>query len=106
LLLLHPPPTALDLSEDAFALLEWIACAVAAVESHVLCNDTKETGLRNTFNSGHFIGYAIEATLTLRLLHVECVVTHKIKEAEITRNVGSFDQSHPDRISESIGDTR
>ncbi|KAI8803782.1 RNA 3'-terminal phosphate cyclase/enolpyruvate transferase [Cladochytrium replicatum] len=54
----------------------------AALKSHIVTVDEKETGLR------HSVGHWIEAILFPELLHGECVAIGMVKEAEIARHLG------------------
>ncbi|KAI9784662.1 MAG: 3-dehydroquinate dehydratase (3-dehydroquinase) [Peltula sp. TS41687] len=60
------------------------------VKAHVVSNDERESGLRNILNFGHSIGHAIEAILTPQVLHGECVAIGMVKEAELSRFLGTL----------------
>ncbi|KAK6006604.1 hypothetical protein QM012_007014 [Aureobasidium pullulans] len=91
-----------DMSEEALNIIERIVHAAVAVKAQVVSSDEKETGLRGLLNFGHSIGHAIEAILTPRMLHGECVAIGMVKEAEIARNRGDLDQIQLNRLRKCI----
>merc|ERR1719512_603695 len=54
----------------------------------VVAADEKETGLRATLNYGHTIGHAIEALMSPKLLHGECVSIGCVLEADLAQRLG------------------
>lgn len=64
--------------------------------------DERETGLRNLVNFGHTIGHAIEAVLTPKMLHGECVSIGMILEAEIARQKGILSQVGIGRLTRCL----
>lgn len=72
------------------------------VKSHIVTIDERETGLRNLVNFGHTIGHAIEAILTPRMLHGECVAVGMILEAEVARQRGVFSQVGVGRLTRAL----
>ncbi|RUS22721.1 hypothetical protein BC937DRAFT_87603 [Endogone sp. FLAS-F59071] len=72
----------------AQSLLLEVVLASVRVKAYVVTHDERETGLRGLLNFGHTIGHAIEAIVTPKMLHGECVAIGMIKEAEIARNIG------------------
>lgn len=73
------------------------------VKSHIVTIDERETGLRNLVNFGHTIGHAIEAILTPKALHGECVSIGIIFEAEVARQLGVLSQVAVGRLTRCLG---
>lgn len=72
------------------------------VKSHIVTIDERETGLRNLVNFGHTIGHAIEAVLTPKMLHGECVSIGIILEAEVARQLGILSQVAVGRLTRCL----
>lgn len=70
--------------------LKKIVLGSIQVKAHVVSADERESGLRNILNFGHSIGHAIEAILTPQVLHGECVAIGMVKEAELSRFLGTL----------------
>merc|ERR1719331_2062404 len=61
-------------------------------KAEIVAIDEKETGLRATLNYGHTIGHAIEALVSPKLLHGECVSIGCVAEAELAVRLGHLAQ--------------
>ncbi|KNE61973.1 3-phosphoshikimate 1-carboxyvinyltransferase [Allomyces macrogynus ATCC 38327] len=83
-------------------LLMQIVVGGARIKASVVSQDEKEGGLRGLLNFGHTVGHAIEAALTPRLLHGECVAMGMVYEAEIARYLGHLPQAHVGRLIRCI----
>merc|ERR1719436_1971155 len=59
-----------------------------AHKAEIVAIDEKETGLRATLNYGHTIGHAIEALVSPKLLHGECVAIGCVAEADLACRMG------------------
>merc|ERR1712190_370787 len=59
-----------------------------AHKADIVAIDEKETGLRATLNYGHTIGHAIEALVSPKLLHGECVSIGCVAEADLACRMG------------------
>merc|ERR1719436_2128542 len=59
-----------------------------AHKAEIVAIDEKETGLRATLNYGHTIGHAIEALVSPKLLHGECVSIGCVAEAKLACRLG------------------
>ncbi|KAI7160263.1 Pentafunctional AROM [Hortaea werneckii] len=79
-----------------------IVLGSARVKAEVVSSDEREGGLRNILNFGHSIGHAYEAILTPEILHGECVAVGMVKEAELARYLGLFDQGAVARLTKVI----
>lgn len=79
------PIAALDLKPD---LLEYIIHKAVWHKARIVAIDEKETGLRGTLNFGHTIGHAIEALVSPKLLHGECVAIGCVAEAHLAYRMG------------------
>ena len=79
-----------------------VISASAKFKAHVVTVDERETGLRNLLNFGHSIGHAIEAYLTPQVLHGECVAIGMIKEAELSRYLGTLNGVAVGRLQKCI----
>lgn len=84
------------------SLLMTVVTGSIYVKSHIVTIDERETGLRNLVNYGHTIGHAIEAILTPRMLHGECVAIGMILEAEVARQKGVFSQVGVGRLTRAL----
>lgn len=87
---------------EAQALLMTVVTGSIYVKSHIVTIDERETGLRNLVNFGHTIGHAIEAVLTPRILHGECVAIGMVLEAEVARQKGVFAQVGVGRLTRTL----
>jgi pentafunctional AROM polypeptide len=87
---------------EAQGLLMTVVTGSIYVKSHIVTIDERETGLRNLVNFGHTIGHAIEAVLTPRMLHGECVSVGMILEAEVARQKGVFSQVGVGRLTRAL----
>ncbi|KAH6564612.1 hypothetical protein BASA60_010260 [Batrachochytrium salamandrivorans] len=76
--------------DESVALLIKLILGSVKVKAHVVTVDEKETGLRGLLNFGHTVGHAIEAIAFPDLLHGECVAIGMVKEAEISRHLGTL----------------
>lgn len=72
------------------------------VKAHIVTIDERETGLRNLVNFGHTIGHAIEAVVTPKILHGECVAIGIILEAEVARHLGVLSQVAVGRLKRAL----
>lgn len=72
------------------------------VKAHIVTIDERETGLRNLVNFGHTIGHAIEAVVTPKILHGECVAIGIILEAEVSRQLGILSQVAVGRLKRAL----
>ncbi len=72
------------------------------VKAHVVTIDERETGLRNLVNFGHTIGHAIEAVLSPKMLHGECVAVGMVLEAEVARQAGILSQVAVGRLTRCL----
>lgn len=70
------------------ALLQEVLYKAVAHKAEIVAIDEKETGLRATLNYGHTIGHAIEALVSPKLLHGECVAIGCVAEAELACRMG------------------
>merc|ERR1712039_775729 len=68
-------------------------------KAEIVAIDEKETGLRATLNFGHTIGHAIEALVSPKLQHGECVSIGCVAEAELDCRLGHLSR-------EAIGEIR
>ncbi|RKP37019.1 3-dehydroquinate synthase-domain-containing protein, partial [Dimargaris cristalligena] len=93
------PPGALESNRTtAQRLLLQVVMGSARVKAEVVSNDERESGLRGLLNFGHTVGHAIEAILSPKLLHGECVAVGMVLESEIARNLGILDQVSLSRL--------
>ncbi|KAJ9128039.1 hypothetical protein QFC24_000330 [Naganishia onofrii] len=88
-------------SENQSLLLTVVTGSIY-VKSHIVTIDERETGLRNLVNFGHTIGHAIEAVLTPKMLHGECVSIGIILEAEVARQLGILSQVAVGRLTRCL----
>jgi pentafunctional AROM polypeptide len=88
-------------SESQALLLQVIVGSIS-VKAHIVTIDERETGLRNLVNFGHSIGHAIEAVLTPKILHGECVSIGMLLEAEIARQMGILGQVAVGRLTRCL----
>jgi len=88
-------------SAEQDLLLQVIVGSIS-VKAHIVTIDERETGLRNLVNFGHSIGHAIEAVLTPKILHGECVSVGMILEAEIARQMGVLNQVAVGRLTRCL----
>lgn len=88
-------------TENQSLLLTVVAGSIY-VKSHIVTIDERETGLRNLVNFGHTIGHAIEAVLTPKMLHGECVSIGIILEAEVARQLGILSQVAVGRLTRCL----
>jgi pentafunctional AROM polypeptide len=72
------------------------------VKAHIVTIDERETGLRNLVNFGHTIGHAIEAVVTPKILHGECVAVGIVLEAEVARQLGVLSQVAVGRLKRAL----
>ena len=76
------------------------------VKAHVVTQDLKEAGLRETLNYGHTFGHAVERLEDYRWRHGHAVAVGMVYVAELARGAGLIDDAlvarHRD-ILESIG---
>jgi len=70
------------------ALLQDVLHKAVAHKAEIVALDEKETGLRATLNYGHTIGHAIEALVSPKMLHGECVAIGCVAEAELACRMG------------------
>ena len=87
------------------ALPELIERAIR-VKAHVVGEDLKESGLRETLNYGHTFGHAVERYEDYRWRHGHAVAVGMVYVAELARIAGFIDSDLVDRhrtILESIG---
>lgn len=87
------------------ALPELIERAIR-VKAHVVSDDLKEAGLRETLNYGHTFGHAVERHEEYRWRHGHAVAVGMVYVAELARIAGLIDADLVDRhrtILESIG---
>lgn len=70
------------------APLQQVLYTAIAHKADIVAIDEKETGLRATLNYGHTIGHAIEALVSPKLLHGECVSIGCVAEAELACRLG------------------
>mmetsp|Transcript_15393 Transcript_15393/g.32113 ORF Transcript_15393/g.32113 Transcript_15393/m.32113 type:complete len:183 (-) Transcript_15393:81-629(-) len=70
------------------ALLQEVLYKAVAHKAQIVEIDEKETGLRATLNYGHTIGHAIEALVSPRFLHGECVAMGCVAEADLAVRMG------------------
>lgn len=84
------------------SLLLTVVTGSIYVKSHIVTIDERETGLRNLVNFGHTIGHAIEAVLTPKMLHGECVSIGIILEAEVARQLGILSQVAVGRLTRCL----
>ncbi|KAK9721384.1 3-dehydroquinate dehydratase (3-dehydroquinase) [Basidiobolus ranarum] len=87
---------------SAQTLLQTVVLASAAVKAHVVTNDERESDLRGLLNFGHSVGHAIEALVSPRMLHGECVSIGMVKEAEIARYLGHLSQVAVGRLTRCL----
>lgn len=87
---------------SAQQLLLSIIAGSIGVKAHIVTVDERETGLRNLVNFGHTIGHAIEAVLTPKVLHGECVSVGMILEAEVARQLGVLGQVAVGRLTRCL----
>ncbi|WP_295628006.1 3-dehydroquinate synthase [uncultured Corynebacterium sp.] len=76
------------------------------VKAHVVSEDLKEAGLRETLNYGHTFGHAVERHEEYRWRHGHAVAVGMVYVAELARVAGIIDADLVDRhrtILESIG---
>ncbi|CAJ1327381.1 unnamed protein product [Effrenium voratum] len=69
-------------------LMQEVLHKAVAHKADIVAIDEKETGLRATLNYGHTIGHAIEALVSPKLLHGECVAIGCVAEAELACRMG------------------
>lgn len=77
-----------------------------AVKAHVVSEDLKEAGLRETLNYGHTFGHAVEHYEHYRWRHGHAVAVGMVYVAELAKLAGRIDQELVDRhraILESVG---
>lgn len=67
-------------------------------KADVVAQDEKETGLRATLNYGHTIGHAVEALVSPKLLHGECVSIGCVAEADLACRMGYLAKESIDKI--------
>ena len=87
------------------ALPELIERAIT-VKAHVVSEDLKEAGLRETLNYGHTFGHAVERYEDYRWRHGHAVAVGMVYVAELARIAGLIDEDLVERhrrILESIG---
>lgn len=87
------------------ALPELIERAIR-VKAHVVSEDLKEAGLRETLNYGHTFGHAVERHEDYRWRHGHAVAVGMVYVAELARIAGLIDADLVERhrtILESIG---
>ena len=97
------PAACIDPNSDVLAELIYRAIAVKA---HVVGQDLKEAGLRETLNYGHTFGHAVEKLENYQWRHGFAVAVGMMYEAELAKELGLIDQALVDRhrrIIESIG---
>lgn len=70
------------------ALMQEVLYSAIRHKAEVVAIDEKETGLRATLNYGHTIGHAIEALVSPKFLHGECVAMGCVAEAELACRLG------------------
>mmetsp|Transcript_14979 Transcript_14979/g.41048 ORF Transcript_14979/g.41048 Transcript_14979/m.41048 type:complete len:391 (-) Transcript_14979:99-1271(-) len=74
------------------ALLQQVLYKAVGHKAKIVEIDEKETGLRATLNYGHTIGHAIEALVSPRFLHGECVAMGCVAEADLAYRMGHLPQ--------------
>ena len=89
-------------SAEVTAILKRIVTGSIRVKAEVVSADEKEGGLRNILNFGHSIGHAYEAILTPQILHGECVAVGMVKEAELSRYLGTLPAGAVGRLSQCL----
>ncbi|ODV91843.1 hypothetical protein CANCADRAFT_76748 [Tortispora caseinolytica NRRL Y-17796] len=94
-------PSNVDLS-PVREMLARIVKGSAAIKAQVVTLDEREGGLRNILNFGHSIGHAYEAVLTPFILHGECVAIGMVKEAELSRFLGTLSSEAVARITKIL----
>ncbi|CED84659.1 pentafunctional protein [Phaffia rhodozyma] len=87
---------------EAQKLLLTVVSGSIGVKAEIVTLDERETGLRNLVNFGHTIGHAIEAVLTPKILHGECVAIGIILEAEVARQLGTLSQVAVGRLKRAL----
>jgi pentafunctional AROM polypeptide len=90
-----------DRTHEQSLLLQVVSGSIY-VKAHIVTIDERETGLRNLVNFGHTIGHAIEAVLTPKMLHGECVSIGIILEAEVARSLGVLSQVAVGRLTRCL----
>jgi len=81
-------------------LLQEVLYKAVGHKADIVAIDEKETGLRATLNYGHTIGHAIEALVSPKLLHGECVSIGCVAEADLAVRMGHLDKDAVAKIRE------
>ncbi len=69
------------------------------IKYHVVMEDERESGLRETLNLGHTVGRAIETQSGYRLLHGEAVAIGLVAQAHLSRHMGYLNDADIDRMT-------
>jgi len=88
-LMVSQPQKIMDLDP---ALLQEVLYKAIKHKADIVAIDEKETGLRATLNYGHTIGHAIEALVSPKMLHGECVSIGCVAEADLAYRMGHLPQ--------------
>eukprot|EP01125_Pyxidicula_operculata_P015299 TRINITY_DN5179_c0_g1_i1.p1 TRINITY_DN5179_c0_g1~~TRINITY_DN5179_c0_g1_i1.p1 ORF type:complete len:1253 (-),score=298.49 TRINITY_DN5179_c0_g1_i1:61-3783(-) len=76
------------------SILNEVIFRCASIKAEVVAMDDKEGGIRSILNFGHTIGHAIEAFMTPKMLHGECVSIGMVLECELSNIMGHLKTSH------------
>ncbi|KAJ1639203.1 hypothetical protein T492DRAFT_899489 [Pavlovales sp. CCMP2436] len=83
-------------------LLAHVVGEAIRLKAEVVALDEKEVGVRSTLNFGHTVGHAIEAILSPKLLHGECVSIGMAIEACLARDLGELTTAAVGRITRCL----